>query len=147
MKITPAQLLTFTLAVLLGVAVRVTIAAPVVAPFTPHLIAEPARMVPLPALPESVFSVKGWTKVHIVKPPLYCGPALAWGCYTYATRRLEMDTVGLDRWRQWFVLEHEMTHMAFGDADVIDSLPGADDARADANAQMIMFAALAPGKF
>jgi hypothetical protein len=119
--------------------------APSVAPFTPRAVPVPAGVSFFPPLPDSILSKEGWTKVVRRDAPFMCGPVLAWGCYTYASRKLEVVR-GLDAWTERLVFEHEKVHMAFGDAHLVDEQePGKDDQRADAIAEARMLDWLAQG--
>jgi hypothetical protein len=96
-----------------------------------------------PPLPDSVISAKGWVKV--LRPPhnFLCGDVDAIGCYTYATRKLEVAG-DLSPYRAWHTLYHEEVHMAMGGANLLHvgtSLQ--QDSLADAIASLRMLERLA----
>jgi hypothetical protein len=81
----------------------------------------------LPPIPDSIISVRGWTKVHRAPEPLDCGGALdAVGCYSYPTRTLTVAT-GLTRGDEWVTFEHEKIHMILGDAGLRSGERDEDD--------------------
>jgi hypothetical protein len=117
----------------------------------PQVAARPAAPPLFPPLPDSVLSYRGWTRVHRVDPPMYCGqdengPIPAWGCYTYESRKIEVVR-GLTPYEERMTLEHEKVHMTLGDAH-LDAYsrhtnPIADDSIADAIASLRMLEFLA----
>lgn len=111
----------------------------------PHVPSVPALAVMgagLPPLPDSVVSLYGWTRVHFMVNEFDCGGVVAWGCYTYDKRLMQVDTA-LSRGDQWHTLEHEKVHMILGDAGLNyderkDTAATVDDEIADAIATQRM---------
>jgi hypothetical protein len=137
--------LAFTTGALLAFGAAVS-AAPHADPAQPRGAASHVAM-SLPPLPDSIITMNGW--VHVTRPaqPYYCGLVLAWGCYDYVSRRLDVVT-GLSRWAEWQVLEHEKVHVILGDARLRARERGdsaaVDDQIAEAVSNFRMLERLAP---
>lgn len=138
---TVRRLLAFSLGLLLALGVALSRPTPAEAPaiaFAPVVVSQPAD---LPMIPDSVRSTHGWVRVHFVQGVFLCGRVEAWGCYTYRSRFMQVDTA-LSPSMRWRVLEHERVHMILGDAHLTsfersNDEPGeVDDAIADAIADV-----------
>lgn len=135
--------LAFTLGFLLALGIAAS--RPASAPERTHSASHFDAM--LPPLPDSIFSKGGWTRVHRVPQPFFCGTVQAVGCYTYKTRTLVVVT-GLSRFDEWETLEHEAVHMALGDAHFTAGERGepgeVDDGIAEVIAMQRMLERIAP---
>jgi hypothetical protein len=95
----------------------------------------PGRMrdgstVALPPLPKWVPSVIDSVPVTLVKN-LYCNGQKVVGCFTYASRTIEIED-SMSLFNQWLVVRHEIVHSALFDAGLRFKDAASEDAVADA---------------